>query len=415
MITLTRVRVIVTTPEEEQFGFDFPFKKGLNILSGENSSGKSSVLAAIYYCLGMEQLLGGYNTDIFRNSFMREFEYNNNTYKVFHSKAELYIENSNNDTAIIHRNIVSQYKRKPNLLEVSQNNAPFETKFIHDVGDTDTDEGFYKWLIDFIGIKLPIYTDNETGKQKKILYLQHIFAICLVEQTKGWSDFFALLPNFTSIKKPKQKIIEYTLGLSNLSNEFRKDLLDVEEKEYKQSWKNEVKGFNNIAWYSNFYTPSLLENTSDLDKNKIDKFSLKRKDEENKTIIDIKVIILGLEKSLKELKEKNKVDTPKNNTNSALLEKQSKLKSNISLLNKELENIIKEYHNEKLKRANYQKRLAQIKKEISILESIKKVDGLSELTINDVSNCPVCNSVLSVNNLGQKHLRIVRIFCSKFF
>jgi hypothetical protein len=399
MITLKRIRVTITTPKEEHFGFDFTFKKGLNILSGENSSGKSSVLAAIYYCLGMEQLLGGYNADIFRNSFMKEFKYNKTTYNVFHSKAELHIENDNNDKAIIYRNIVNQYKGKPNLLEVSQNNSSFETKFVHDIGDTDTDEGFYKWLIDFTGIKLPIYIDKETGKQKKILYLQHIFATCLVEQTKGWSDFFALLPNFTNTKKPKQKIIEYTLGLSNLSNEFKKDLLQVEEKEHKQRWTAEVKGFNNIAWYSNFYTPSLLEKyTNDLKESSINKFSLKRKDEKNNTIISIEVIILRLESRLKELKEKNKITTPKNNKNSALLKKQLQLKENISLLNKELESIIKEYHNEKLKRENYTKRLTQITKEISALENMKKINTLSELTINDVENCPVCNSLLTINN-----------------
>jgi hypothetical protein len=402
MITLRRIKVTVTTPKEEQFGFDFPFKEGLNILSGENSSGKSSVLAAIYYCLGMEQLLGGYNADIFRNSFTKEFEYDNATHQVFHSKAELHIENENKDVAIIHRNIVSQYKEEPNLLTVSQNNSPFETKFIHDIGDTDTDGGFYKWLIDFTGVELPIYTDKETGETKKILYLQHIFATCLVEQTKGWSDFFALLPNFTNTKKPKQKIIEYTLGLSNLSNEFKKDLLLIEEKEYKKHWTAEVKGFNNIAWYSNFYTPSLLEKyTSDLSQSTIDKFSLKRKYEENNTIINIEVIILRLENMLKELKEKNKINPTKSNANSNLLEKQSKLKNTISLLNKQLENIIKEYHNEKLKRENYRKRLTQITKEIRILENMKKVDKLSELTINDVENCPVCNSVLTIKNQSQ--------------
>ena len=40
------------------YGFTYQFTSGLNILTGDNSSGKSTIFACIYYCLGLEQLIG---------------------------------------------------------------------------------------------------------------------------------------------------------------------------------------------------------------------------------------------------------------------------------------------------------------------------------------------------------------------
>ena len=63
MINIHSIKGIVLDKENRKFGFHFSFQSGLNILSGDNSSGKSTVLACIYYCLGMEQLASYGNTD----------------------------------------------------------------------------------------------------------------------------------------------------------------------------------------------------------------------------------------------------------------------------------------------------------------------------------------------------------------
>ena len=59
MIQIKRLRVEIKTTNGV-YGIDETFKSGLNfIASTDNTRGKSSVLAAIYYCLGLEQILGG--------------------------------------------------------------------------------------------------------------------------------------------------------------------------------------------------------------------------------------------------------------------------------------------------------------------------------------------------------------------
>ena len=59
MLKINRLRVEINTMRG-LYGIDESFGDGLNfIASRENTCGKSSILDAIYYCLGFEQILGG--------------------------------------------------------------------------------------------------------------------------------------------------------------------------------------------------------------------------------------------------------------------------------------------------------------------------------------------------------------------
>ena len=59
MLRINRLRVEINT-SNGVYGIDESFQDGLNFVASlENTCGKSSVLAAIYYCLGFEQILGG--------------------------------------------------------------------------------------------------------------------------------------------------------------------------------------------------------------------------------------------------------------------------------------------------------------------------------------------------------------------
>lgn len=223
MINIHSIKAVVLDTGGREFGFDYAFKPGLNILSGDNSSGKSTVLSCIYYCLGMEQLASYGNSDGLKECLKTSFKYNNENYNVFESYAELHLTNDKSETATIRRVIKSAHEEDRNVISVQTNDGDPEDKFVHATGDTDHDDGFYRWLSDYSEISIPIFED-EDGSKQKILYLQQIFASSFVEQTKGWSDFFAQIPIF-STKKAKQKIVEYTLGLSGLVEEFELDKL----------------------------------------------------------------------------------------------------------------------------------------------------------------------------------------------
>ena len=112
MLRISRLRVEINTIKGT-YGIDESFKDGLNfIASFENTCGKSSILAAIYYCLGFEQILGGagrIGSKVLTSAFKTAIEDNGESLTVTESGAYLEINNGN-ETRTIYRNIKSESK-----------------------------------------------------------------------------------------------------------------------------------------------------------------------------------------------------------------------------------------------------------------------------------------------------------------
>lgn len=394
MINIQSIEAIVLDKQKIRYGFKYDFSAGLNIISGDNSSGKSTILSCIYYCLGMEQLAATGNSDGLKECLKSSFKYENNTISVDESHAELHLYNEKKDFAIVKRSIKSNYGEDANILFVQVNDGDFEEKFIHAKGDSDHESGFYRWLSDFSGIDIPVF-ESESGVQK-ILYLQQIFASSFVEQTKGWSDFFAQVPIFGT-KKAKQKIVEFTLGLSGLVEEFELDKLKEEEKEIKTYWSNSVDNFQSLLAYNNFSTPNLPRIfTTDLTPKKISKLTINTRALNDK-YESLEQVILYTKTVFDELQKKNSVNTDLKESNSLLLQRQIQLRTDLKFLNEEINTLQKEKINEQTKISKYESTLEQLKREIEVLEGLQKINHLETFHVGSVKNCPVCNSSLSAN------------------
>ena len=398
MITIKNIKAVVLDKDKKTFGFNFELFNGLNIISGENSGGKSTTLSCIYYCLGMEQLLGGYNEDSISDSLRKEFKYNNTTYQVFDSYTEIEIENEKKEIATIKRVIKSAYNEKANIVEVSLNGGNLEKKFLHSQGDTNQEEGFYSWLSTFASIKIPVFI-TEDNKERKILYLQHIFASAFVEQTKGWSDFFAQLPYFSTTKKPKQKIVEYVLGLKGLSEEFALDVLKEKETLQKRKWNENVESFKIVASHYNYDIPNLSDQfDSSLKPTKIDQLPLQTEDE-NGSKTTIVYAIEKLRKELTRLQRNNTIENIVESKNIELSKKHTEIKEKIEKLKGQYEKIEIEKINESSKEIKYNEIVKQLNKEINTLEGLKKINNNYQgIELKEIDNCPVCNSNLNFDN-----------------
>ena len=69
MIKINRLRIVIITDRGE-YGFDERFNYGLNFLaSDDNTCGKSSVIEAIYYGLGFEQIIGGVGEKVLTSAY----------------------------------------------------------------------------------------------------------------------------------------------------------------------------------------------------------------------------------------------------------------------------------------------------------------------------------------------------------
>ena len=90
MLRINRLRIEINTVNGI-YGIDEHFKDGLNFVSSiDNTCGKSSILAAIYYCLGFEQILGGVSgigSKVLTSAFKNTIEDNGKLWSVTESGA----------------------------------------------------------------------------------------------------------------------------------------------------------------------------------------------------------------------------------------------------------------------------------------------------------------------------------------
>jgi len=250
MLIIKRLHIEIRTDNKKHggiYGFDKCFSDGLNfIASKENTSGKSSVIEAILYCLGLEQIIGGKNEQVLTSAYKTQIKDGDKTWNVLESGAFLEIYNGE-ETATIFRSAVKE-GRDPRLVTVykcdydSINNKIVESEdmYLHDGGAATNDKGFHAYLESFLQIKLPIV--QTVGNDQK-LYLQTVFSGLFIEQKHGWSDIFSGMP-YLGIKDAKKRVVEFLIGLDTYNNSKEKNRLRVEKNAIVSDWKKIVRDIN---------------------------------------------------------------------------------------------------------------------------------------------------------------------------
>src|SRR3954464_12127707 len=98
------------------FGAKHEFTTGLNIIRGDNSTGKSSLFQSILYCLGFEELLGGKNEKTMQSVLKDQVEFPRNTLHNI-TQSFVYLEIENKEIVTIKRSVASP-TRKSQLIDV---------------------------------------------------------------------------------------------------------------------------------------------------------------------------------------------------------------------------------------------------------------------------------------------------------
>ncbi|TRX76412.1 AAA family ATPase [Pseudomonas mangiferae] len=221
------------------FGFYTEFSRHLNIIRGRNSAGKSTIVHAILYAIGMEELLGAQNENALTYALKDHVEYEEAKHLIVSSGVTIEIE-SHGKTITITRGIKGR-ARNNKLVEIqecagltkSESAIPF-FRFIHDSGSAQIEEGFFTYFEKFLNLNLPMVPQT-SGKPVK-LYLQYIFAAMAIEQKRGWTDYIANLPYF-GIKDARIKIVDYLVGTDVFETAASRDTLDKESKRIYEEWQ----------------------------------------------------------------------------------------------------------------------------------------------------------------------------------
>lgn len=223
------------------YGFAFQFARGLTIIRGDNSSGKSTLFNCLLYGLGMEELVGGKGEKVLPYAVKEFFVYDSQRIDIVAS--EVYVELENNTGRIVtFRRAIRDEVRDTKLVEIFEG-AHLTTKaelgaaiptYLHDAGGAMKLEGYHRFLENFLGLELPQVAKTGGGECK--LYLQTIFAALAVEQKRGWTDYIANIP-FYGIRDARTQVTQYLLGLSVFETNVLRNRLDADAVAIDLNWR----------------------------------------------------------------------------------------------------------------------------------------------------------------------------------
>jgi len=243
-VRIQQLKISLNTSDGE-YGFECEFKSGLNIIRGNNSSGKSTLVNALIYSLGMEEILGGKGEKTLPYA-LKDYVENDKKDKIRIASSYVYLQISNvkNDVVTLKRAINSS-DRNTKLIEIihgaylANSDIAYKVspKYLHDKGSAQNSEsGFFSFLEGFVGFNLPSVPSSNGGEVK--LYIQTIFSALLIEQKRGWTDYIANTPYF-AIRDVRTKIVEFLLGLDVFENDRLRASLISNLTDIQSCWAEE--------------------------------------------------------------------------------------------------------------------------------------------------------------------------------
>ncbi|SDC54239.1 AAA domain-containing protein [Cupriavidus sp. YR651] len=224
-----------------EFGFKFEFGRGLTVIRGSNSSGKSTLFNCLIYGLGMEELIGGKGEKVLNYAVKDYFVHGETRIQVDMSEVLLELENADGRIVTLRR-AINDDARSSKLVEIFEGarltgdaalGSPRPT-YLFDSGSAQKEEGFFLFLEQFLGYQLPQVPTTNGGMAK--LYLQTIFAALAVEQKRGWTDYIANAP-FFGIRDTRIRVTEFLLGLSVFERQAERAKLDAESLGIDSDWR----------------------------------------------------------------------------------------------------------------------------------------------------------------------------------
>ena len=260
--------------EAERFGRIIPIKKGLTIIAGDNTSGKTTLAKCFYYILGVEEILDGkQNTSSMDKSVYIEFDQKNGdgeleTYMVNRSCVFAQLSNSEGKVITVRRMLKDGEKKDFSAVDVYEcayrertKDTPHTSYYLH--GQDDHNEnlpfGYYQYLAKFAGLPI-IKVPTRNGKEYD-LYMQTLFALDYVEQTRGWTDYFAAIRGYNFLQ-PKQRIVEYALGIGFDEDSVTKKQLCNQNELLREEWYRKVRDIVQRLTYNNLLVSGLAEDIS---------------------------------------------------------------------------------------------------------------------------------------------------------
>ncbi|PGY57455.1 hypothetical protein [Bacillus thuringiensis] len=407
---------VLTTENNLVMGLSSTFNNGLNLITSnnKNTSGKSTVISTILYCLGMEEIIGGKGYKVLSTGLTNIiWDENRTEYKVIGSNIYLEITNGKNPITIYRTtndmnrdsSLVTIYYSS--LKNISEKETKSEDMYVHSPNSAKNKRGFFTFLESYLDLKLPDVPSYKGSNIK--LYLQNIFAAMVIEQKRGWADILVRVPNYNIIE-PKKRTIEYILNLDALSIEKNKADIKIKKEMLISKWeklfielRSKVLPFNILGLNS---SPILIE------KDMIDKRMIRliSSDENKKENISAEEFIDTLKEKLSELSRSMiKVNNEEEEELKFELEEVDIQLNKLGEFEREL---IQKREMNKAEINKFQKNYNLILEDIQNNKDAKKLQNLGskEKIMSFDSQCPVCSQPIQDSLLvNQQYSKVMSL------
>lgn len=125
-----------------------------------------------------------------------------------------------------------------------------------DPGSAQREKGFHYFLSNFLGITQPEVIKYDGTKCP--LYLESIFTVNYVEQTRGWGGILNVIPTYLGIKDLSQNVLEYTLNLDVREIRKKREIFLDEKKNLETKWANTISELESNAKAYGFFVSTRI-------------------------------------------------------------------------------------------------------------------------------------------------------------
>ncbi|WP_299363465.1 hypothetical protein [Winogradskyella sp.] len=224
---INRLKYNISTSVGSKFGADIEFDRGLNIVYGPNSLGKTSIIIGMLYTLGLEKSFGIFKSA--QNPFKPEFYDSIEGEKISQSYVQLEISNGNKIISIA-RSIIG----KTNVVGIKDckirdfNDTKKIDYYVASGDGVSTKGGLQHFLYEFLDIPFLEVPTYDGGISK--LYLENLTPLFFVEQRAGWSQIQSMQVTRYGIRDVRRVAFEYLMGLDR----FESHLIEIRKKEIQE-------------------------------------------------------------------------------------------------------------------------------------------------------------------------------------
>lgn len=253
-LKIRAVRIRVET-RSGPFGATVKFGSGFNIIRGANSRGKTQVVQAIIYALGMERMLQARANAPLGSAINSEIRTGSDegTAPIPVESSWVAVEFANEAGRIVTaQRFVKHEEFRQNLVRVWEGPAlTVDSKglartdyFLHQSGGASRDLGFHHLLTQMLGWELP--SVSTYGAQPSLLYPDVVFPFLLVDQ-QSWGSAAPRKVDRYQIRQPLRRAVEFLLDLRGPEAEESRDRLEREIAELRSAWAADRTGLEALA------------------------------------------------------------------------------------------------------------------------------------------------------------------------